>query len=848
MKITFLEAKMAMVKQFGVYDELSGQTIDKAYPKAANFITHTHDVEGIAEYHQKLSEAAKQWYGLLKGEAQREIKDYADRKGLTDRSTKTELMVLDIDGLPWDRQLKSELGQIDVVQAAEWLIKMLPEPFHDVSYVAVASSSFGRKSGLRMHLHFLLETAVAPDVLRGIISMLNFDIPYINDRLQLTPAGRQLKFPVDPCLADNSRIVYIAPPIFGTSTDNPFKTDADRIVLVSRIREKLNLQPLIESFSSAELMKRKEKRLKQVMAEAGIEYVKPKTVSINHRGQTIRVLQNPEAIVMELAEINDQYVRYNVNGGDSNAYWVWMDNPEIVYSFKPDEMPFRFRAADPEAYANHMEQFGKQIERAAAKENDNGEKVVPMMIMDRMLNAILTVEYDPFNDVVVSTAVNSKDNAENWMLDKGVMVPEPIPNYSTIFDPTSGIGHDLKRRILNTYVPSKAMKESPKFEGDPLSFGDADEWMQANTPICRTVIMNMVGDDALCFEQFVNWFAFMVQRREKPETAWVVHGVEGTGKGLFIKRIAKPILGERYVVEKKLRDISDDKYNGYMAEALLLFVDEFNMNDGHSSSRATANLLKQQITETTLSIREMQRNPVNRKTFFGMMFASNDVDSMRLSPTDRRYNVCPRQETPLKNVITDINARRDYYDEAIAAEVLVLTSMLQAFEVIEHRVRTPLDNEAKVLAAEAGMTTDEVFFGALRKGDLEFFEPMATIKLSPSVDLAKVTELKRIAESWIGDFILNQRSKVKKDDLMRMFEFMTGYRINGITFGRKCKQQGLHEAQFREKETRYRGFEIEWNHKDPGYLKSLMERSANANSSNVVDINKGANSGKAESV
>jgi hypothetical protein len=841
-KATFLEAKMALVKQFAVHDELTGETVDKAYPKAANFITHTHEVETIDQYHAVLSDAASKWYGMLKGEPLRQLTEFSDRKGLTDRSTKTHLLVLDVDGLPWDRQLKSELGQIDVIQAAQWIVKLLPEAFQDVSYVAAASSSFGRKPGLRMHLHFYLETPVMPEVLRGVITMLNFNVPYINDQMQLTPAGRQLSYPIDPCMADNSRIVYIAPPIFGRADENPFKKDSDRIVLVNGRNEKLDLQPLIEAFSGPELLKRKEKRLKQLMAEAGIEFVKQKTVSINHRGTVIRVLQNPEQMQMDMARITDEFVQYNINGGDSNAYWVWMDNPDIVYSFKPDEMPFRFKTADPEAYAAHIEQFGKLIERAAARENENGDKVVPMMVMDRMLNAILTVEYDPFNDVVTTSAVNSKDNAENWMLDRGIMPADPTPAYTMLFDPTSGVGHDLKRRILNTYVPSKAMKESPMFSGDPLSFGDAEEWMREHAPICATVIMNMVGDDALCFEQFVNWFAFMVQRREKPETAWVVHGVEGTGKGLFIKRIAKPILGERYVIEKKLRDISDDKYNGYMAEALLLFVDEFNMNDGHSSSRAAANLLKQQITESSLTIREMQRNPTNRRTFFGMMFASNDVDSMRLSPTDRRYNVCPRQEIPLNRVIPDINLQRDFYDTAIAAEVVVLTSMLLAYEIEEHRVRTPLDNEAKVIAAEAGMTTDEVFFGALRKGNLEFFEPMATITLSPSVDLAKATILKRVAEKWIAEFIVGTRSKIKKDDLMQMFEFMTGYRINGISFGRKCKQQGLPESQFREGEVRYRGFEIEWKHKDIAYLKELLERSSNrqpGTNGNVVNLNGG---------
>jgi hypothetical protein len=182
--------------------------------------------------------------------------------------------------------------------------------------------------------------------------------------------------------------------------------------------------------------------------------------------------------------------------------------------------------------------------------------------------------------------------------------------------------------------------------------------------------------------------------------------------------------------------------------------------------------------------------------------------------------------------------RRDFYDEAMANEVLALASMLLNYEIEQHRVRTPLDNEAKVVAAEAGMTTDEVFFGALRKGDLEFFEPMATIRITPALDLAKATVLKRVAEKWMGDFIVGRRSEIRKEDLMQMFEFMTGYRINGISFGRKCKQQGLQETRFRDGEARHRGFVVEWKHSDIEYVKELMEKSAGA-ASNVVNISKG---------
>lgn len=837
MKVTFLEAKMALAKQFDVFDEQLNQITDKAYPKAANFITHTHEVGSIDEYHEALSSAAKNWYALLKGTANRENKDYADRKNLTDRNERTELMVLDVDGLQWDMPKRDNLTSSDVESAATKLIKMLPPTFHHCSYVAVASSNFGRKAGLRMHLHFLLNTPIATDVLRGLITALNFDVEYINKSLTLTPSGRQIKYPIDPCLADNSRIAYIAPPIFGDMTKNPFKSDADRIVKVIRGEERLDLTPLIENFSTAELMKTKEKRLRILMAEAGLEYVKPKTVTVNHRGVTVKVLQNPEQMSMKLAEISNDYIRYNINDGDSNAYWVWMDNPEIVYSFKPDEMPFRFRAADPEAYEAHMEMFGKQIEKAAAKETPEGDKILPMLIFDRDLDALVTVEYDPFCDIVRSARVNRKENAENWMRALGAMIPEPIPPYSVIFNPTSNVGHDQKAKTLNTYVPSRLVQSAPQFEGDPLAYGDAESWMRVHTPLISTIISNMVGDDLLCYEHFINWFAFMVQRREKPETAWVVHGVEGTGKGIFIKRIAKPILGANYVSEKKLRDISEDKYNGYMEEALLLFIDEFNMNES-SNAKATANMLKNQITEPTLSIRKMQQNPVPRLTYFGMMFASNDIDSMRISPTDRRYNVCPRQETPLKVVIPDINLRRAHYDMEIEKELPTLMSMLLAYTVSEHNVRTPLENEAKIVAAEAGQTTDETFFLAFRRGDIEFFEPLATLKIVAGLDLGRAHHNRNIALEWLKDSLIEGRSRVLKQDLKTVYEYMTGFTVNDISFGRKCKQNGLYETRFRGSGARSRGFEVEWKPWDVNEIKEILEGSVStaADDTNVVNL------------
>lgn len=821
MQVTFLEAKLALAKQFGVFDETTGGTVDKAYPKAKQFKTHTVEFgDGdIRAYHKALQAAASQWHCLLKGTPKHQLTEFASRSKLTDRNDKTQLLVLDIDGLDWP-VVKGSCNAEQLTIYAQDFINILPECFQNTSTVAVASSSMAYKSGLRMHLHFLLETPMLPEALRLLVTWLNLNTDGIKDALKLTPAKAQVSMAVDPCVCDNSRLIYIAPPIFENGS-NPFKHDSDRIVLIRRASDTLDLTEVMQDIDREKVARQKERLLTQLLSIEGLTRTKPRTTTVNHRGQQVRVLKNPDAMEFELAYYNDEFVYYNINGGDSNAYWVWMDNPEIVYSFKPDETPFSFKAANRQAYDDHIQKFGKQIRRAQAVEDEDGVKHIPLVIRDFETDQHFAVKYDPFDDRILRMAAIGKGNINDWLASYGQMEPDNIPQYDIFFDPNNQTCHDEQARRLNTYKVPDVIRKAPMFEGDPLSFGDADDWMAEHTPVCHQIMMNMLGDDPLVFEQFVNWLAFMIQRKEKPETAWVVHGVEGTGKGIFIKRIAKPLLGMEYVIEKKLQDIADDKFNGYMATALLLFIDEFNIKNA-SNVRAAADLLKQQITESSLTIREMQQNPVNRQTHFGMIFASNDVDQMRISPTDRRYNVAPYQENSLLSRITDLQTRRTEYDAKILAELPALAAMLSTFAIEEHRVRVPINNEAKRLSREAGMTQDELFFKAFMDGNLEFFDYIATSTFKAH-EMADMQILKQHVVRWMADALTESESFIDKEVLRILFEKVTGITMSQVAWGRKCNQYKLVQLRTKKDGIRYRGYRAVWQHSDHEMLKSIVE-------------------------
>ena len=64
-------------------------------------------------------------------------------------------------------------------------------------------------------------------------------------------------------------------------------------------------------------------------------------------------------------------------------------------------------------------------------------------------------------------------------------------------------------------------------------------------------------------------------------TAWIFTGIPGTGKGLFVHKVLKPLFGEMQTPMRSLENI-EEQFNLYMRTALFLVVDEFRMADSGS--------------------------------------------------------------------------------------------------------------------------------------------------------------------------------------------------------------------------------------------------------------------------
>jgi len=202
MELVFLKAKQRLAKEISN----KGTT---PYPLTKNFTSEHVQVsktkKGLHDLLKHLQIQAAAGACLHKGLLKHPLKNES-RAMMADRVASTELLILDIDGI----QMPTSQSP-DVRTVAEKIVAQLPECFQDVSYIAQASASLGfKKDKVSMHFFFLLDQPTQPKILKEWFKLLNYETDILSSQLSLSANGQSLSYKLDPSVAENSTIFYIA--------------------------------------------------------------------------------------------------------------------------------------------------------------------------------------------------------------------------------------------------------------------------------------------------------------------------------------------------------------------------------------------------------------------------------------------------------------------------------------------------------------------------------------------------------------------------------------------------------------------------------------------------------------
>ncbi len=754
MKVTFLEAKVPLTKTFYMKD---GQIEKAGHPKILNYTSHTSEISTIEELHELFLSHAEKGHCFLKGNVSRPLID-EPRAGTTDPNAPTRILLLDLDGIKGIKDLEDFLTHIGL---------------QGVDYIAQYSSSMGviPSRGTSAHIAILLSKEYAPAVLKQYLMRWNMTIPILRENMGLTKTYNALRWALDVTTCQNDKLIYIAPPLLKDGVVDSF--EGERITLVKKTNRTAQLP---EPFpNAAQNQDMQEGLLNSLRANLGL---KPRPKDKYKSAGPVEYLVHPDRAVVTGVKADANFTYLNLNNGDSWGYYHPTNNPKFIRNFK-GEPTYLTSELVPEYWAQVREKM------AEAKPDENGD--IYLAFRDFRTAQYYNGMYNGKTGRLDLAIAKNETQLKHFLAQHDQPYGDFVPDWNVRFDPHSSIIVDSDNRVINTYQPSAYMRMKP------IRIKDVP-------PTIRKVIFHAIGEDEEVFEHLMNSLAVIVQYKTRTGTAWVLHGVPGTGKGLFLNNILRPIMGSDYVITKRMREL-DSNFNGYMEKAFVMWVDEAEQSDFQDKGIMNADL-KNFITEPRISIRKMYTLPYEVDNYMTWFLASNKGHIIRLDPGDRRYNVCAFQDKRLE--ITEAEVRQ------IEDELYEFYSYLATRTADKDLARIPLNNAAKHKMTQLNRTTLDKAADAIISGDLSFFEdhaPQTDVELLPRYAQER-------AEAYIKllAFIRKEQpASILREELHLLLDYAVGdMPEKQAKFTTMIKHHGLDITTITRGGKSYRGMKVKW--------------------------------------
>ena len=312
----------------------------------------------------------------------------------------------------------------------------------------------------------------------------------------------------------------------------------------------------------------------------------------------------------------------------------------------------------------------------------------------------------------------------------------------------------------------------------------------------------------------MNWLAVLFRYRIRTQTAWILQGTTGTGKGLLFNEIIKPLIGDDYCRLVNLANL-EDQFNAFVEETIVLFVDEVDTDQVKQMPKLMARF-KTMITEAVFPLRAMRQNLREVPNHLNLILSSNQPNSMRIEANDRRFNVCPRQEQKLL-------APDETGEELIArikGELPAFADYLMSREADQAKARQALDNAPKRLLQTITQTAIEEVAFAFRRGDLGYFmdqRPSAEISgahRSMAFD-GRDVYIRPLYRDFLADALnaagTGSKQVVQHDTLFAVFELLVGEMPKTKTkLTKRLGHQHLEIEPHTQGKTSVRGLGAQW--------------------------------------
>ena len=724
MHLDFLSASVPLTKT--ITTEGNGDITTSPYPNVYRVTSHTEPITDLASFYAVLTKHATLNHCLLKGNVTRPLIDES-RAGATDAAAATQWLCLDVDGLP-DKYAGTAVTPDSILQ-------MLG--ITDVSYILQWSASQGFKGPtLRFHAFVLLDRPVPAGLIKQWLISMNHAIPLLHDSQELTKTGNSLKWGLDITTCQNDKLLYIAPPTF-KNTKNPM----GRTPRISLVKRKIDAFTFPSSVTPINVNKdMTTKRLIELRNQAGLPQRKFTTRLV----AGTEVLLKPDVCTITGMRDERGFRYFNFNGGDSWGYYHPEDRADIIYNFK-DEPRYLTKELLPEYWAS--------LTAAASRTTSTG--LTYMAFLDRKSSTYYRGTYEASTDTLDLTPAKNETQIRHFCEQNNVPLGSFIAEWDMTFDPHDSVRVDFTNHTVNLFQLTEYMRTPA-------------QRVTKCPPTIFRVIHHALGSDVDCTAHFINWLSFIVQKRTRTLTAWIFHGVEGTGKGILMNRILRPLLGRNQTTMRRMEELNE-QYNAFMRSCFLVFVDEVEAA-AFTNQRGVMAKLRNFITEEFVPIRAMYSNAMECPNYTNWIFASNRPEPVVIPAEDRRFNVGKYQSKKLG--MTDAELAR------IPNELQAFHDFLLSYPIDLKAVATVLDNDDRTAMIQISESSVDTVATAILNGDMEFLLDQLPSTMAYSGNAAKSNKIEDYKHALKSVMLrvnpTTGAANISRDELHAIFDYVVG--------------------------------------------------------------------------
>jgi hypothetical protein len=739
MQLNFLGASVQLTKTVEMAPD--GTLHKTPYPNVFHVTSYEETVTDITEFHAALVKHAALGHCLLKGELSRPLVNES-RAGSTNAAASTSWLCLDIDGIParWTpAPSAAEPHPLTVVITPNAILQVIG--LQDTSHILQWSASQGLDGNttLRLHIFVQLSSSIPAAVIKQWLIQLNHTVPLLHGCQALTKTGNALTWGLDVTACQNDKLLYIAPPIFKNMKSPLGRTP--RISLIKRLHPTFVFPNATNTTAQNQALTLT--RVNELREQAGL----PQRKFVTKLSGSVQILAKPESCAITETRTERGFVYFNLNGGDSWAYYHPEDRPDYIYNFK-GEPNYLTKELLPEYWAS--------LTTKATRTSSSG--LTYLAFLDRRSGAYFRGTYEEATDTLDLNIAKNETQIRHFAEQNGVPLGSFIAEWDMTFDPQDPVRVDYVNKVINTFQLTEFMRATPKK-------------VTKCPPTVLRIIHHALGSDIECTNHFINWLAFILQKRTRTLTAWVLHGTEGTGKGILMNRILRPILGRNQTASRRMEEFNEP-YNAYMKQCFLVFVDEIEAK-AFTNERGVMAKLRNFITEGTVTIRQMYASAVEWENFCNWIFASNKPEPVVIPKGDRRFNVGKYQ--PAKLGMTDTELAR------IPGELQPFHDFLFNYPVDYKAVATPLENADRTTMIAISESSIDTVANAIVGGDMEFLldQLPATMAYSGNaMQTGKVENYKHALKTvMLRTDPLNGKCNISRDELHVIFTYVVGGNI-----------------------------------------------------------------------